>query len=97
MAARHVVGGGGAKPRLADLELVEPGSRADWRAWLEARHAASPGIWLAAGKKGNAVTTLTYEDAVQEALCFGWIDRTVNRLDALRFKQLFTPRKPGVT
>jgi uncharacterized protein YdeI (YjbR/CyaY-like superfamily) len=49
------------------------------------------------GKKGNSVTTLTYEDAVQEALCFGWIDSTVNRLDAHRFKQLFTPRKPGGT
>lgn len=86
-----------AKPRLADLELVEPGSRAEWRAWLETCHDTSPGIWLAVGKKGNSVTTLTYEDAVQEALCFGWIDSTVNRLDAHRFKQLFTPRKPGGT
>ncbi len=86
-----------AKPRLADLEFVEPRDRAEWRAWLEANHATSPGVWLAVGKKGNTITTLTYEDAVEEALSFGWIDSTVNRLDADRFKQLFTPRKPGGT
>ena len=86
-----------AKQRLADLEFVEPADRAEWRAWLAAHHATSPGIWLAVGKKGNTVTKLSYEDAVEEALCFGWIDSTVNRLDAHRFKQLFTPRKPGGT
>jgi len=81
--------------RLADLELVEPRDRADWHAWLVANHATSQGVWLAVGKKGNAVTALTYEDAVEEAVCFGWIDSTVHRLDAHRFKQLFTPRQPG--
>ncbi|MCZ7663769.1 MAG: YdeI/OmpD-associated family protein [Thermoleophilia bacterium] len=86
-----------AKPRLADLPLVELGNRAEWRAWLAKHHAESPGIWLAVGKRGNAVTTLAYEDAVEEALCFGWIDSTTNRLDGDRFKQLFTPRKPGGT
>ena len=85
------------KPRLADLPLLEPKSRAAWRAWLEANHASSHGIWLAVGKKGNAATSLTYDHAVEEALCFGWIDSTVNRLDADRFKQLFTPRKPSST
>ena len=52
---------------------------------------------MAVGKKGNSRTALTYDDAVEEALCFGWIDSTVNRLDADRFKQLMTPRKPGGT
>jgi len=47
------------------------------------------------GKKGNPVSTLFYNDAVEEAVCFGWIDATVNRLDENRFWQLFTPRKPG--
>lgn len=86
-----------AKPRLADLEFVEPLNRAEWRSWLETHHANSSGIWLAVGKKGNPVTKLSYEDAVQEALCFGWIDSTVNRLDEHRLKQLFTPRKAGST
>jgi uncharacterized protein YdeI (YjbR/CyaY-like superfamily) len=47
------------------------------------------------GKKGSTVTSLTYDEAVEEALCFGWIDSVVNRLDGDRFKQLVTPRRPG--
>lgn len=82
-------------PGMNDLPRVEPASRAEFRAWLEANAAASTGIWLAVGKKGNPVTTLFYDDAVEEALCFGWIDATVHRLDESRFWQLFTPRKPG--
>ena len=81
--------------RLADLPMIEPRTREEWRAWLEANHATSPGVWLAIGKKGSTVTTLTYEEAVREALAFGWIDSVVNRLDAERFKQLMTPRKKG--
>ena len=84
-------------PRTDGLPLVEPSSRAEWRSWLEANYDSSPGIWLAVGKKGNTRTSLTYEDAVEEALRFNWIDSTVNRLDADRFKQLFTPRKSGST
>ncbi len=83
--------------RLVDLPLVEVPHRAAWRDWLLANHGVSSGIWLAVGKKGHSVTSLTYEEAVEEALCFGWIDSTVNRLDEHRFKQLFTPRKPGST
>lgn len=81
--------------KVADLPLVEPRDRAEWREWLQANHASSSGIWLAVGKKGNSVTDLAYEDAVEEAVCFGWIDSTVNRIDAHRFKQLFAPRRPG--
>jgi uncharacterized protein YdeI (YjbR/CyaY-like superfamily) len=83
------------KRRLEDLPLVEPSSRSEWRGWLAENHATSSGIWLAVGKKGNRVTTLTYNDAVEEALCFGWIDSIVHAMDADRFRQLFTPRKPG--
>lgn len=81
--------------RLDDLPLLEPADAREWREWLEANHAASPGIWLAVGKKGGARTALTYEEAVLEAVAFGWIDSIVNRLDEERFKQLFTPRKRG--
>lgn len=80
---------------LADLPVMEPAGRREWRAWLEANHADSPGVWLAVGKKGNPVTALTYQAAVEEAVCFGWIDSVVNRLDEARFKQLMTPRRPG--
>ena len=82
-------------PPLADLALLEPANRQEWRAWLLAHHADSPGVWLAVGKKGNTVTELRYAEAVEEAVCFGWIDSVVNRLDDARFKQLMTPRKRG--
>jgi len=82
-------------PPLADLPLVAPASRREWRAWLEAHHADSPGVWLAVGKKGNTVTGLSYDEAVEEALCFGWIDSLAKRIDDDRYKQLMTPRKRG--
>jgi uncharacterized protein YdeI (YjbR/CyaY-like superfamily) len=85
------------KPRAADLEFVELPDRGSWRSWLVANGDSSPGVWLAVGKKGGSVTELTYDDAVEEALCFGWIDSTTRALDADRFQQLFTPRKPGGT
>jgi len=91
------VGDRNTRPRAADLPFVELADRAEWRAWLEANHSSSAGIWLAIGKKGGSVTKLTYDDAVEEALCFGWIDSTVNRIDKDRFKQLYTPRKPAST
>ena len=84
-------------PRSDRRQLLEPSSRAAWRSWLEANYGSSPGVWLAVGKKGNSRTSRTYTDAVEEAVRFNWIDSTVNRLDADRFKQLFTPRKPGST
>lgn len=80
-----------------EMPLLEPADRAEWRAWLEQHHATSSGVWVAVGKKGGTRTTLTYEELVQEALCFGWIDGVVNRLDADRFKQRLTPRRPGGT
>jgi uncharacterized protein YdeI (YjbR/CyaY-like superfamily) len=84
-----------AAPRR--LPLLEPGNRAELRAWLESNHASSPGVRLAVGKKGNGVTALTYDEAVEEGLCFGWIDSTTRRLDEDRFAVSFTPRKPKST
>ena len=81
--------------RIADLPLIEPADRAEWRSWLQVNHAVSPGVWLAVGKKNSAVTALRYEDAVEEAVCYGWIDSVVRRLDEDRFLQFMTPRKPG--
>jgi len=82
---------------LDELELLEPANRAEWRAWLARNADSAASIWLAIGKKGGAVTTLTYEQAVEEALCFGWIDSTVRKLDDARYKQLFSRRKPRST
>lgn len=75
-------------------ELLLPTSDA-WRSWLERQHASSPGVWLVLHKKGGSVTQLTYEDALQEALCYGWIDGQVSRRDEQSYRQRFTPRRRG--
>jgi len=78
-----------------ELPVLEVGTRAELRAWLVANAADSADVRLAIGKKGNRVTTLTYDDAVEEALSFGWIDSAAGRLDDARYTVRFTPRKPG--
>jgi len=79
----------------ADLPLREVRDRSELRSWLEANHASSPGVHLAIGKKGRSATLLTYDDAVEEALAFGWIDSTSHHLDADRHTVLFTRRNRG--
>ncbi|MFD6568811.1 YdeI family protein [Micromonospora profundi] len=64
------------------------------RAWLSVNHATSPGIWLALTKKGGTVTALTWQDAVDEGLCFGWIDGQARKRDAESSWIRFTPRRP---
>jgi uncharacterized protein YdeI (YjbR/CyaY-like superfamily) len=66
----------------------------EWRAWLEKHHASSPGIWLTFHKGHTGVACIPYEDCVREALCFGWIDSLIKRLDDQRYARKFTPRKP---
>ncbi|HLG57469.1 MAG TPA: YdeI/OmpD-associated family protein [Vicinamibacterales bacterium] len=75
------------------LELVQPKSRKAWREWLKKHHASSSGIWLVIAKKHTGIPSLTYNDAVEEALCFGWIDSLMNPIDEALYKQMFTPRK----
>jgi len=67
---------------------------AAWGAWLARRHATSDGVWLALAKRGgDPPTRLTYPDALEEALCYGWIDGQVRRYDADSYRQRFTPRR----
>ena len=68
--------------------------RKTWRKWLEKNHLTSQGIWLVYYKKDSGKTRVAYADAVEEALCFGWIDTTLNPIDEHSYMQLFTPRKP---
>lgn len=70
-------------------------TRDAWRAWLAANHATSSGIWLVINKKGSGRPVLAYDDLVEEALCFGWVDSVPNRLDETRYRLMVTPRKPG--
>ena len=78
----------------AELITLDLRSRSRWRAWLAKHHASSPGIWLVFYKAHTGVKSIRYEDAVREALCFGWIDSLVRRLDEDRFALKVTPRKP---
>lgn len=74
-------------------ELLVPDAAA-WRAWLEQHHADEDGVWLTLAKKGTTEpTTLSYDQALEEALCFGWIDGQIRRLDEGTFRQRFTPRR----
>ena len=67
---------------------------AAWRAWLATNYDTSRGVWVASWRKASGRDLVAYEDLVEEAICFGWIDSTVNILDAERGLQLMTPRKP---
>lgn len=77
--------------------MIEPQSRAEWRQWLAEHHGTSPGIWLIWRKKRGGAQPLTLDEAVQEALCFGWIDSRLQPLSREKSALKFTPRKPGST
>ncbi len=77
----------------SDLERVEPAGPAEWRAWLESNHASASAVWLIYRKKGSGLRSLSWSEAVDEALCFGWIDSKVQPLDEHRYEQWFTVRK----
>jgi len=69
-------------------------TREDFRRWLEANHQSSKGIWLVYFKKHTKTQSIHYNEAVEEALCFGWIDSKVKSIDDQRYQQVFTPRNP---
>jgi uncharacterized protein YdeI (YjbR/CyaY-like superfamily) len=77
-----------------DFLIYHPPDLAAWRAWLTANHGIVRGVWVASWRKASGRDRVPYEDLVEEALCFGWIDSTVNILDDDRGMQLMTPRKP---
>lgn len=77
------------------MDQIAATTRAEWRRWLSAHHASSAGIWLVLSKKGSGIPSVSYDDAVEEALCFGWIDAKVQRIDDALHRQWFAPRRPG--
>ncbi len=68
-------------------------TRAQWRSWLEHNHSTVPGVWLCSWRSATGKPACPYPEVVEEAICFGWIDSTVNHLDDDRGLQLITPRK----
>jgi uncharacterized protein YdeI (YjbR/CyaY-like superfamily) len=73
---------------------IHPTTRAEWRAWLEQNHRRAQGVWMIYYKAATGKPRVTYDEAVEEALCFGWIDSKANKLDDERSMQWFAPRKP---
>lgn len=76
-------------------DTLDPENRAAWRAWLEKNHADSPGLWVRIRKVGSTAPGLKLEEAVEEAICFGWIDSRLHPLDNDEFKLWFSRRKPA--
>ena len=76
------------------METLYFEDRNKWRAWLEANSERAAQVWLVYYKKETGRPRVAYSDAVEEAICFGWIDSKIRKLDEARFAQLFTPRKP---
>jgi len=79
-------------PETFDLEFVD---NCEWRRWLEENHSSEKEVWVIIHKKNSGDRGLRYEEAVEEAICFGWIDGKMQSVDADRFRQRFTPRKKG--
>jgi len=75
--------------------LLHVTTRAAWRAWLAKHHATAKEVWLVFAKVHTGRPRVPYAAAVEEALCFGWIDSIVKRIDDERYAQKFTPRRPG--
>ncbi len=83
------------KKLMAPSPLLEVAERSEWRAWLRRNHKTAEEVWLVYPKKHTGRPRISYNDAVEEALAFGWIDSTAKRIDDDRYAQRFTPRKPS--
>jgi len=79
-------------PRGAEERVLECAGPAEWEAWLEEHHATAPAVWLRLAKKGSGVATVTREEAVEIALCYGWIDGQARTQDEVYWLLRFTPR-----
>jgi uncharacterized protein YdeI (YjbR/CyaY-like superfamily) len=80
--------------QVPDLPVEEFASAKAWERWLARHHKTAPGLWLMIAKKGTGVVTVEIVDAIEVALCYGWIDGLRHAHDNTYFRQRFTPRKP---
>lgn len=79
----------------ADLPILTFESMSAWRKWLDMEHSSAAGVWLKIAKKDTGVASVTYDDALSAALCYGWIDGQKKQFDYGWWLQRFTPRRPG--
>lgn len=77
------------------MSTFYPENRQQWREWLDKNHDIESSVWLIYYKKGSGKPSITYSDAVDEALCFGWIDSKAKSIDAEKYMQFFSVRKPN--
>lgn len=80
--------------KIDEFEDFHPATRAEWREWLAQHYDSAEGVWFVYYKKASGKPRVTYDEAVEEALCYGWIDSLPRKVDDERSKLLFTPRKP---
>ncbi len=81
-------------PGTENIPLVYAADRQQWRTWLAGHYDTVPAVWLVYYKKNSRQPSVSYAEAVEEALCFGWIDSKVQPIDSERYQQFFTVRKP---
>ena len=77
-----------------DLPILEFADRTAWERWLDTEHATAPGVWIKIARKASGIATVTHAEALEEALCYGWIDGQRAPHDDTHFLQRFTPRRP---
>ncbi len=82
------------KPRIDEFERFHPTNRAEWRQWLADNHDQAPGVWVIRYKAYTNKPGISYDELVEEALCYGWVDSLPRKLDDERHMLMVTPRKP---
>ena len=75
------------------MKTLNVKKRAEWRAWLAKHHDNETEVWLVYYKKGTGVASIDYESSVEEALCYGWVDSIIKKIDETKYARKFTPRK----
>src|SRR4249920_604992 len=88
------LGYGNRMVRSKTLKTLDVRTLEEWRRWLADHHTSESEVWLVFHKVHTGVPSIAYEDSVNEALCFGWVDSLIKRLDEARYARKFTPRKP---
>jgi uncharacterized protein YdeI (YjbR/CyaY-like superfamily) len=83
------------KPEELAYPLLDVKTQIEWRTWLVKNHNKSTGVNFVHYRKDSSIVGVSYEAALDEALCFGWIDSTIRKIDEARYVHQFTPRKPG--
>jgi uncharacterized protein YdeI (YjbR/CyaY-like superfamily) len=76
------------------LKTLQVSNQNEWRSWLEKNHAKKDGVWLVFLRKGSGEQSISYQEALDEALAYGWIDSIIKKIDEKRYVRKFTPRRP---